>query len=235
MTIEIWSDIVCPFCYIGKRNFEIALNEFPNKDKIKIIWKSFQLNQDAPINSGILYPEYLSDKKGWTKEEVKMMLQRVVQSAKDIGLEYHLETAPLLNTTDCHRLLQYAKTKGLGDELEELFFKAYFTDNKNLNDKEILTELCQNIGIDTTGVNEALNNNLYLEKVQSDIEEANQLGIHSVPFFVMNRKYAVSGAQPPDVFMNALERAFEDWSKENIDIKLDITEGPACDTNGNCD
>ncbi|HTO15028.1 MAG TPA: DsbA family oxidoreductase [Edaphocola sp.] len=235
MKIEIWSDIVCPFCYIGKRNFEIALNEFADKDKIEIIWKSFQLNPDAPINSNINYPDYLSEKKGWSKEEVDTTLNRVTQSAKDVGLNYNLRTAKLLNTTQCHSIIQYAKTIGKANEVEEILFKAYFTDNINLNDRNELAALLKTIGIDELEMNQALSDSKYVEMTQADIQEAKQLDIHSVPFFVLNRKYAVSGAQPPDVFMNAIERSFSDWSKENASIKLDVVEGPSCDIDGNCD
>jgi len=209
MKIEIWSDIMCPFCYIGKRQLETALAEFPNGE-FEIEWKSFQLDPTiAPQGSKDVFT-FLAERKGISVEQSIEMHKDVTERAKSVGLDYHFDKAIISNSLTSHRIIQLAKTKKLGDEMEEIFFKAYFTEGKDLNDTETLIELAVKAGLDANEVKEVIENkNLYLSDVHSDIHEANQIGVQGVPFFVFDRKYAVSGAQPVEAFVNTIKEGLK--------------------------
>jgi predicted DsbA family dithiol-disulfide isomerase len=205
MKIEVWSDIMCPFCYIGKRHLEAALKAFPN-EQFEIEWKSFQLDPSIVPQPNKNVYEYLAERKGMSVEESKQMHASVVASAAKVGLDYHFEKAVISNSFQAHRLIQLAKTKGLGDAMEETFFKAYFTDGKDLNDGETLMELGIGIGLNTLDVKAVLEEeNLFENSVKSDISEAEQIGVRGVPFFVFDRKYAISGAQPIEHFEETIQ------------------------------
>lgn len=217
MKIEIWSDILCPFCYIGKRNLETALSQFAKKEQVEIEWKSFQLDPtipDVPKYQDDIYM-FLADRKGFPYEQSRKMHEDLVQYAKSVGLEYNFDKTLATNSLKGHRIIQFAKTKGLGDEAEERFFYAYFTEGKNLSDLATLMELGKEIGLTEIEINEALTNPMYVLRVESDTKEAQTLGARGVPFFVMNRKYGMAGAQPPVEMLKMLEKAFEEWEKEN--------------------
>ncbi|QOG00808.1 DsbA family protein [Flavobacterium sp. MDT1-60] len=204
MKIEIWSDIMCPFCYIGKRQLESALAEFPN-DKFEIEWKSFQLDPTIEPQSGKDVYTFLAERKGISVEQSIEMHKGVTERAKNVGLDYYFEKAIISNSLTAHRIIHLAKTKKLGDEMEEIFFKAYFTEGKDLNDAETLIELAVKAGLDSNEVKEIVENeNLYLSDVKGDIKEAQEIGVQGVPFFVFDRKYAVSGAQPVEAFVNTI-------------------------------
>lgn len=235
MKIEVWSDIMCPFCYIGKRNYEQAIAKFKDADKIEIVWKSYQLDPTVPLE-GITEStyEYLAKRKGWTLEQTKDIHKNVVQTAKNAGLVYNFDHAKVANSFNAHRIIQFAKTKGLGDQAEEQFFKGYFTDGKDLNAKEDLIAIGKLIGLTEDEVNTALTDEKYAEAVRKDIDEAAQLGIQGVPFFVLNRKYAISGAQEPKVFLQTIEKAFEEWKKENGGSPFQVIDGKVCTPEGEC-
>lgn len=208
--VEVWSDIMCPFCYIGKRNYEAALKQFPKSEQVEIVWKSFQLNPNIPEETDKkknVY-QYLSEIKGISYEQAVQMNEGVTQTAKRAGLDYHFDKVLVVNSFRAHRVIQFAKSKGLGDAAEERFFYANFTEGKDYSNLAVLKELGKDIGLTEDEVNEALTNSKYAEAVQEDIREAQELGIHGVPFFVFNRKFAVSGAQPPETFVAALGKAF---------------------------
>src|SRR5690606_39824320 len=150
MRIEIWSDVMCPFCYIGKRNFETALAQFPEKEYIEVVWKSFQLDPTIPEVVNETHEEYLVKRKGMSLDQVKGMLENVTQSAKQVGLDYHLDKSIIVNSQKAHQLIQFAKTKNLGDEVEERLFRAFFTEGKSIADIETLTLLGTEIGLDET-------------------------------------------------------------------------------------
>lgn len=234
MKIEIWSDIMCPFCYIGKRNMETALQQFDEANQIEIEWKSFQLDPTLPQVATDTQEEYLSKRKGFTLEQVKVMLENVTQTAKEAGLNYQLENSIVVNSLNAHKLIQFAKTKGLGDQAEERLFYAYFTEAKDIANLEILTQLGTEIGLDETELQTAFTDTQYSEKVNRDIQEANAIGVTGVPFFVFDRKYAVSGAQPPQAFLETLEQSFGEWKEKNPFKKLNVSEGESCDLDGNC-
>jgi protein disulfide-isomerase len=205
MKIEIWSDIMCPFCYIGKRHLEAALSKFPD-EQFEIEWKSFQLDPAIVPQPGKNVYEYLAERKGMSVEESKQMHSRVVARAAEVGLDYRFEKAVISNSFKSHRLIQLAKTKGLGDAMEETFFKAYFTEGKDLNDDAALMELCVGIGLNALDVKDVLSDETrFAEAVRDDISEAQQIGVRGVPFFVFDRKYAVSGAQPIEQFEETIQ------------------------------
>ena len=205
MKIEIWSDIMCPFCYIGKRQLETALQEFPGNN-FEIEWKSFQLDPTIEPQSGKDVFTFLAERKGISVEQSIEMHKGVVERAKSVGLDYHFDKAIISNSLTAHRIIHLAKAKKLGDQMEEIFFKAYFTDGKDLNDAQTLIELGIKAGLDSNEVKEVVENeNLYLIDVKGDIREAQEIGVQGVPFFVFDRKYAVSGAQPVEAFVNTIK------------------------------
>lgn len=211
MKIEIWSDVVCPFCYIGKRRLEEALANFEHADKVEVIWKSFQLDPNQITNPNISAVEDLARKKGWTQEYASDASESVADMAAEDGLFYDFEKAIPANTFNAHRLLQFAKTKGLGSVLKEALLKAYFIEGKNVDDSETLLALAAENGLATEETREVLSNpKSFREEVQNDIAEARELSISGVPFFVIDRKYGISGAQPLGAFTNALQKASEE-------------------------
>lgn len=211
MKVEIWSDIMCPFCYIGKRHFEEALKQLPNAKDVEVVWHSFQLDPSLPKPASKLNAyQYLAERKGISYENSVSMHESVVQMAKNAGLDYHFEKAVVANSFDAHRLIQFAKTKGLGDAAEERLFKAYFTEGKNMCDAPTLLQLAKEIGLDEKEAKEVINSNAYSAEVKKDIEEAYQIGVSGVPFFIFNRKYAVSGAQPSSTFLSTLKNCLEE-------------------------
>lgn len=211
MKVEIWSDIMCPFCYIGKRHFEKALAQLEHTDTFEIEWKSFQLDPTIPktVEKVSVY-QYLADAKGISFSESKEMHDNVVQSAKNVGLTYNYDNAIIANSFDAHRMIQFAKTKGLGDQLEEALFKAYFTDGKNIGEINDLLEIGVSIGIEKLALKAVLESEQYTNEVKNDISEAQQIGVRGVPFFVFDRKYAISGAQPISVFTETIEQVLSE-------------------------
>jgi len=237
LKIEIWSDIMCPFCYIGKRNLEQALERFNDRNLIEIEWKSFQLDPTIPENVDPKTDVYtfLADRKGISLEQSKQMHEHVVQLAKNAGLDYRFDKAVVANSLKAHRMIQLAKTKGLGDAAEERLFRAYFTEGMNFGDAETLKQIGAEIGLSEADVVESLSNETYLQKVNQDIVEAQQIGVRGVPFFVFNRKFAVSGAQPVDAFVGALEQSVEDWKTQTGFTDLSSNDGGSCSIDGDCE
>jgi predicted DsbA family dithiol-disulfide isomerase len=209
MHVEIWSDIMCPFCYIGKRRFEKALKDFPGKENVTVEWKSFQLNPDMKTAPEKNINQYLAEVKGWSVKQAGEANARVTAMASSEGLHYDLGKAVVANSFDAHRLIQLAKANKKGDEAEERLFKAYFSEGKNIADHETLIQLGREIGLDPQTVKTMLESTEYSDAVASDIGEASRIGVRGVPFFVFDRKYAVSGAQETEVFENTLKRAAE--------------------------
>ena len=205
MKIEIWSDIMCPFCYIGKRQLETALAIFPN-DNFEIEWKSFQLDPTIKSEPDTDVYTFLAERKGMSVEQSKEMHKSVAERAKSVGLDYNFDIAVISNSLNAHRIIQLAKTKNIGDRMEEIFFKAYFTDGEDLNNGLTLIKLGNQAGLEESEVREVLeSDDLFLKEVQSDIKEAGEIGVQGVPFFVFDRKYAISGAQPVESFVKTIQ------------------------------
>ncbi len=209
--IEIWSDIQCPFCYIGKRKIEKALEAFDEKEKIEVEWKSYQLDPEARSQPGVDVYDYLASRKGQTRAWAIDMHKNVTAMAKENGLDYHFEKTIIANSYNAHRLIHLAKQHSLGNEAEERIFKAYFTEGKDIDNKETLLALAKEIGLAEQEAKEVLESDKFGNEVRADIDEAMNIGVRGVPFFVFNRAYAVSGAQPVEVFTDALNKSFADW------------------------
>lgn len=206
MKIEIWSDIMCPFCYIGKRRLEAALNQFSAKDEVEITWKSFQLNPDMKTDPEKSINHYLAEIKGWSLEQAKEINKNVTEMAAGEGLKYDFDKAIVANSFNAHRMIQYAKTLGKGEQMEERFFRAYFSEGKNIDDNTVIVDLATEIGLDPSSCREVAASDRYAEAVKRDIQEAAAIGVRGVPFFVFDRKYAVSGAQPVELFIDTLTK-----------------------------
>lgn len=206
--VEIWSDVQCPFCYIGKRQFESALEAFEEKDRVEVIWRSYQLDPGLKAQAGETIYAYLARRKGMTLEQSKQMHDRVAQSAASVGLNYQFDTMIVANSHAAHRLIQAAKTQGKGEAAEEALFQAYFLNGKDLGDRAQLAALGQSIGLPPELTAEALDDpqGHWRRKVDDEASEAMALGSTGVPFFVFQRQYAVTGAQGTPVFQKVLEK-----------------------------
>lgn len=233
MQIHIWSDIRCPFCYIGKRNFTAALDKFQHKDKITVEWKSFELDPNLKTQTDINAIDHFMQSKGVDEVNAKGMFNRVTEMASGVGLNFKIEDIVTANSLNAHRLLQYAKTVGFADSTKEALLKAHLVDGKNIDDIAFLVNTAISVGMDKTAVEEIYKTDAFTYEVRQDEMEAKNLGISGVPFFVLNNKYGVSGAQPVEAFTEALEQAWEKHQKEQLTV-LPTTGGESCDVNGNC-
>lgn len=232
MKVNIWSDVRCPFCYIGKRKFEKALENFPHKDSIDVVWHSYQLDPNLETNPDSSTLEYFTKTKGVSADQARQMLSHATSMAKEVGLDFYLEDSILANSFNAHRLIQFAKTKGLGNAIEEALFKAHFTDKQNIDDKKILAEIGASIGLDKEEVVEILASDAFEQEVKQDELAARKIGVQGVPFFVVNNKYGISGAQSSEVFLETLEKAWEEYQKDNP--SLIISKGDSCSADGTC-
>lgn len=212
MKIEIWSDVACPFCYIGKRKFESALAEFAQRNEIEISWKSFQLDptpqRELPAETDIY--QYLATRKGMSYAESKSLHDHVTKMAQEVGLVYNFDQAKLSNTFDASRLLHFATQFGKQSEAKEKLFLAHFTLGLDVADHKVLIRIGEEIGLEGKAVADMLNSDALRDEVLVDIAEAQQVGVTGVPFFVFDRKYAVSGAQSSAVFLQTLQKAFSE-------------------------
>jgi predicted DsbA family dithiol-disulfide isomerase len=215
MKVEIWSDVMCPFCYIGKRRFENALKNFEYNDEVEITWRSFQLNPDMETDPDANINEYLAESKGWSLDQARQMNQQVTDMAAGEGLEYNMDQAVVANSYDAHQLLQFAKDRGKADEIEESLFEAYFTDGKNIANHQTLISLAEDVGIDPTEVKSILDSKKYADSVKHDIQLAQNINITGVPFFLFDRKFAVSGARETEVFLKALKQSWNAQFQED--------------------
>lgn len=234
MKIEVWSDYVCPFCYIGKRELENAIEKTGFQDQVDIELKSYQLSPDSPATSEESIYEVLAKKYGTTIEQVKAQTAGIIDRAATLGLNYQYENMKPANTFKAHRLAKYAESVGKGAEMSERLLQAYFIENQEIGLTDILVGLGEEIGIERQAVEDVLNDGSFADEVLSDIQEASQIGIRGVPFFVFNGKYAISGAQPGEVFENAVRQvAQEDGLRPSL--KMMGQEGIGTCTDGKCE
>src|SRR5690625_1212872 len=200
MQIEIFSDIACPWCYIGKRRFEAALETFPHADEVVITYRSFQLDPTTPRRAEQSMNEMLATKLGRSETEAAAMNAQITETAAEVGLEYNLDDAHPENTHDAHRLLHFAAAHGEQTELKERLLQAYFTDGAHIGDHDTLADLAAEIGLQRDAARAMLAGDDYADDVRADLHLARGLGATGVPFFVFDRAYGVSGAQPTEVF-----------------------------------
>jgi predicted DsbA family dithiol-disulfide isomerase len=208
MRIDVWSDLVCPWCYIGKRRLEHALAQLKSDEPIEIVHRSFQLNPSAPKGETSKRRDYLMKKYGWSEAQAEKVDADMEKRAAGDGLEYHLGAEGLTgNTFDAHRLVHLARERGRQDAAVERFFRAYFTEQRSLFDKDSLAPLAADAGLDVDEARRVLAGTDYADAVAEDIRLAQELGVSGVPFFVFNQRLGLSGAQPLDVFVDALTQA----------------------------
>lgn len=210
MKIEIWSDIACPFCYIGRRNLELAMEELPFSDELKIEWRSFQLDPGADVEQDGNTVDMLAAKYGMSREQAAANQAQVAGRAAEVGLRMNADGGIPTNTLDAHRLGHLAREHGLAEEMSERLFRAHFAESQHVGRHEVLRTLALEVGLPEAEVDRVLAGTEYSSEVVREQEEGQALGVQGVPFFVLDRKYGISGAQPPEVFQQALTQAWEE-------------------------
>jgi predicted DsbA family dithiol-disulfide isomerase len=210
MKVEIWSDIACPWCYVGKRRFEAALKDFEHADAVEVVWRSFELDPQAPRVHEESQNELLARKYGLPAERVREMNERLTGEARKEGLEFHLERVRVGNTFDAHRLVHLAAESGQADAMKERLMRAYFTDGETVGEPETLRRLAAEMGLDPQRVDDLLASDAHAADVRADEARARALGVTGVPFFALDERYGVSGAQPAEVLLGALRQAYEE-------------------------
>jgi predicted DsbA family dithiol-disulfide isomerase len=230
MKVEIWSDVVCPWCYVGKRRFETALGAFEHRADVEVHWRSFELDPDAPAIREGDPVQRLADKYGMTRAQALAADATLTDMAAAEGLPFHLDTARGGNTFDAHRLLHLAAEKGMQDAVKERFMRAYFTESEPIGDAETLTRLAVDAGLDETDVKAVLTSGQYATDVIADEQQAAAYGISGVPFFVVDGRYGVSGAQSPDVLLQTLRTAYAEANPLTMVTTSGdgVCEGDAC-------
>lgn len=204
--IDIWSDIVCPFCFIGKKKLEQAISKLQLSEQVEIEWHSFQLDPDFPKGKAIPSAEYLAQRKNYPIEQINAIQHQLTANAKPYGIDFQFEKALSFNTIDVHRLWQWSKTLGKSTELKEALMQAYFTDGIDLSKVENVLQVVENCGLDKLEAESILKSHQFSNEVDEDIYHASQIGVRGVPFFVLNNQFAISGAQEDSVFENALKK-----------------------------
>jgi predicted DsbA family dithiol-disulfide isomerase len=207
MQLEIWSDIMCPFCYMGKRRMEKALRDFAHADEVEINWRSYQLDPGLQAAPGKSIHEYLAERKGMTRDWSLRMHAQLERSAAELGLSYDFDRIVVANSFNAHRLAHFARANRLQDQVQERLFSAYFSEGRDLGDEDTLVGLGTDIGLDAAVTREVLRGGAYAEEVRRESQEAEDLGTEGVPFFVIDRRFGVTGAQPSEVLRDALEKA----------------------------
>ncbi|MEH7012308.1 DsbA family oxidoreductase [Neobacillus niacini] len=236
MKIEVWSDFVCPFCYIGKARLEEALSQFPHRDSVEVEFKSFELDPNSPPYSGKSIHESLASKYGMSIEQAKQMNQNVGQQAATVGLTFNFDNMKPTNTFNAHRLAKFAKTQGKEAAITEKLLYAYFTDSKNVGDLETLADIAVASGLNREESLKVLQDEkAYANDVRIDQSIAQQYQITGVPFFIVNQKYAISGAQPTSTFAGALQKVWEEENPAPVlqDLSTVSAEDASC-VDGNC-
>src|SRR5688500_18144643 len=214
MKVEIWSDVVCPWCYIGKRRFEAALAQFPHRDQVEVEWKAFELDPTAASAEAGQpagereYATRLAEKYGTDVDSAQRMIDTMTATAATEGLGFSFETAVRANTVDAHQVIHLAGLRGVQDAVKERLLRGYFTEGEAVGDRDTLVRLAAEAGLDAAEVRAVLDEGRYVGAVRADEAEAQALGIRGVPFFVVDRKYGVSGAQPADVLRQVLDKAW---------------------------
>ena len=229
LRVDVWSDVVCPWCYIGKRRLEAALSRFPHRDDVEVVWRAFELDPGAPRVRQTSSVEHLSQKYGRTQAQAREMMAQVAKTAAVDGLELHLEHARSGNTFDAHRLIHLAAERGVQDAVKERFMKGYFTEQQAIGEPEVLARLASEAGLDAVEIRDVLASDRYAAEVRAEEDAARKLAISGVPFFVLGGTIGVSGAQPSGALLGAIEQA---WAATAKEAKGDDAEGAACGPDG---
>ncbi|MGL4452311.1 MAG: DsbA family oxidoreductase [Sarcina sp.] len=227
MKIEIWSDFVCPYCYIGKRRLELAIEQFADKENIELIFRSFELDPNAKKSYDDSIDEHISEKYNIPIEEAIAANNAIIEQAKEVGLNYNFKDLIRTNTFDAHRLTHYAKEEGKMSEMSERILKAYFIESLNISDHETLIKLATQVGLNKSKVSEVLKSDMYSKEVRNDEATATARAVTGVPYFVFDEKFAVSGAQPSSIFLRVLNNTkneadmLKKSSNSNVGICID--------------
>lgn len=238
MKIEIWSDIACPYCYIGKRKLEKALEQFPHHNNIELIWHSYELNPDIKkSDANTPYYSYIAGHFGISEEQARKSNNKISALANEVGLRYDFDNLVVANTSKALRLVKLAALDNLATEMEEALFKAYFTDGKNIGDDNVLIELGTQIGMDSEPIKELLHSDHYIADIKSDIEYSeNELNLEYIPFYLFNNKHIVQGSIPVEDYLNILQKSYAEWEKEGVSStrSKDEIKGQSCSIDGHC-
>ena len=227
MKIEVWSDYVCPFCYIGKKQLELALKQSGYDSAIEVEYKSYLLDPTTPVDTtGTVY-EDLQKKYGMPLAEVKKMTANVAARAKEVGLDYNFDNMKSANTVKAHRLAKWAETKGKSEEFTERVLQAYFLEGQAIGQEDVLRTLVEQVGLSKDEATEIMAGEQFMQEVQQDIYVAQQLGVRGVPFFVIDNKYGISGAQPKEVFEQTIEKAAQEAGLRKP-LNMQGGNGPTC-------
>ncbi len=227
MRIEVWSDVVCPWCYIGKRHLEVALERFAHGGEVEVSWRSFELDPGAPSERGGSYVQHLADKYGTSRAGAQAMIDQMTAKGAQAGLDFHFERARPGNTFDAHRLLHHAAELGRQGALKERLLRAAFSEGAPVGDRATLARLAGEVGLDPVAAREVLDSDAYAEAVRDDERRARALGGDAVPFFVVDGRYGVVGAQPAEVLLQVVEKA---WAEQAPAL---LRGGEACQ-GGSC-
>jgi len=228
MLVEIFSDVVCPWCAVGKRRFEAALGQFEHADEIEVVWRAYELDPRAPARREGNYVDRLAAKYGMSRERAVAANQQLTALAAAEGLDFHFERVQPGNTFDAHRLLHYAREVGPGvqDALKERLFLAYFTEGAAIGEPETLVGLADEVGLDPRQCADILAGDRYADEVRADEREALELGVTGVPFFVVDGKFGIPGAQDADTILSVLRRA---WAKAHLEVAVVSPDSAACE------
>lgn len=229
LRIDIWSDIACPWCYVGKRRLEAALRQFPARDAVEVVWHAFELDPAAPRvrDPAVSYIERLSKKYGTSAAQAEQMIRRMTDVAAADGLQFRFDRIRPGNTFDAHRVLHLALEHGIQDAVKERLLRGYLTEGEAIGEPETLARLAGEAGLDAAAVREMLHSDRYTREVRADEDEARSLRISGVPFFIIGGRYALSGAQPSEVILGAIQQAYSE-----VGAAAPMAEGAVCGPDG---
>jgi predicted DsbA family dithiol-disulfide isomerase len=233
MKVEIWSDVVCPWCAIGKRRFEKALAQFAHRHEVEVTWRSFELDPGAPREREGDLREHLATKYGVSQEQADGMHRHMTETAAADGWEFHFERARSGNTLDAHRLIHLAGERGIQDAVKERLLTAYLTDGERIGDPETLVRLGAEAGLDADEARAVLDSDRFADEVRADERQAQAFGITGVPFFVIDRTYGVSGAQPAEALLEVLDKAWAETHPLQVLTPAGGAAGDGC-VDGSC-
>ncbi|MEA4918026.1 DsbA family oxidoreductase [Proteiniphilum sp.] len=239
MKIEVWTDIMCPYCHIGKTHYEKALRQFNHADEVQLEWKAYQLNADLPDQGrGIPVRQYLTEIAGFPEENMNRMFEGIKRLADDAGIPFALNDAIAANTRDAHRLIKLAAKKNLDSLVLSKLSKAYFEEGKDYSDWKLLMNIGVECGLDEEEIQHMLESDDYQYEIKQDMQEAANLGFDTVPTFLIDRRQAIIGSEPVDLFLKVLNKAYNDWKTRTDNMTFsgpEVTKGKSCNADGICE
>ncbi|WP_438000015.1 DsbA family oxidoreductase [Sorangium sp. So ce185] len=234
LRVDVWSDIACPWCYVGKRRLEAALARFPHRDAVEVVWRAFELDPAAKrvLGAEVSYAERLARKYGASVAKAEAMIRQMTEVAAADGLDFHFEKVRPGNTFDAHRVLHLAAERGAQGAVKERLLRAYMTEGEAIGEPEVLARLAGEAGLDPVEVREALAGDAFAAEVRADEAEARAIGVTGVPFFAFGGRYGVSGAQPAEALLGVLQRTWDEAAGEPDASDPMLAEGAACGPDG---